>query len=91
MAKKNKGKRYLVNRTVYKAVKKYDHQQFEDFCTDVYKSGWEDGKASVNALDVSEIETVIRSIKGIGEVRIGKIMEAINEKFGENTRAEEAK
>mgnify|MGYP004541851229 FL=1 len=81
----------MVNRTVYKAVKKYDHQQFEDFCTDVYKSGWEDGKASVNALDVSEIETVIRSIKGIGEVRIGKIMEAINEKFGENTRAEEAK
>ena len=91
MTKKNKGKRYLVNRTVYKAVKKYDHQQFEDFCTNVYKSGWEDGKASVNALDASEIETVIRSIKGIGEVRIGKIMEAINEKFGENTRAEEAK
>lgn len=49
MAKKIQNKRYLVNRAVYKAVKKYDHQQFENFCTDIYKSGWEDGKASVNA------------------------------------------
>lgn len=43
MAKKIQNKRYLVNRAVYKAVKKYDHQQFENFCTDIYKSGWEDG------------------------------------------------
>lgn len=89
MAKKIQNKRYLVNRAVYKAVKKYDHQQFENFCTDIYKSGWEDGKASVNALDVKDIEAVIRSVKGIGEVRIGKIMEAINEKFDENAGSEE--
>lgn len=57
--------------------------------SDIYKSGWEDGKASVNALDVKDIEAVIRSVKGIGEVRIGKIMEAINEKFDENAGSEE--
>lgn len=84
MAKKIQNKRYLVNRAVYKTVKKYDHQQFENFCTDIYKSGWEDGKASVNALDVKDIEAVIRSVKGIG-----KIMEAINEKFDENAGSEE--
>ena len=89
MAKKIQNKRYLVNRAVYKAVKRYDHQQFENFCTDIYKSGWEDGKASVNALDVKDIEAVIRSVKGIGEARIGKIMEAINEKFDENAGSEE--
>lgn len=89
MAKKIQNKRYLVNRAVYKAVKKYDHQQFENFCTDIYKSGWEDGKASVNALDVKDIEVIIRSVKGIGEVRIGKIMEAINEKFDENAGSKE--
>ena len=71
MAKKIQNKRYLVNRAVYKAVKKYDHQQFE------------------NALDVRDIEAVIRSVKGIGEVRIGKIMEAINEKFDENAGSKE--
>ena len=89
MAKKNHENRYLVNRSIYKAAKRYDHRQFEDFCTEIYKSGWEDGKSSVNALTVEDIETVIRSVKGIGEVRIGKIMEAINEKFDENTGSEE--
>lgn len=34
-------------------------------------------------------EAVIRSVKGIGEVRIGKIMEAINEKFDENAGSKE--
>lgn len=43
----------------------------------------------MNALDVKDIEAVIRSVKGIGEVRIGKIMEAINEKFDENAGSEE--
>lgn len=43
----------------------------------------------MNALDVKDIEAVIRSVKGIGEVRIGKIMEAINEKFDENAGSKE--
>ncbi len=89
MGKKNESNRYLVNRSTYKAVKKYDHQQFENFCTNVYKHGWEDGRASVKGMGTSEIEEAIRSVKGIGEVRIGKIMEAINEKFDENAGSEE--
>lgn len=89
MGKKIQNKRYMVNRSIYKSVKKYDHQQFENFCTDIYKSGWEDGKASVNALEVKDIEEVIRSVKGIGVVRIRKIMEAINEKFDKNAGSKE--
>lgn len=88
MGKKNESNRYLVNRSTYKAVKKYDHQQFESFCTNVYMHGWEDGRTSVKAVGTSEIEEAIRSVKGIGEVRIGKIMEAINAKFNENTGSE---
>lgn len=83
------GAGYMLRREDYKRVKKMDRQQFENFCTDIYKSGWKDGKASVNALDVKDIEAAIRSVKGIGEVRIGKIMEAINEKFDENAGSEE--
>ena len=41
MGKRNQGNtKYSVTRTVYKAVKKYDHQQFESFCTSVYKCGY---------------------------------------------------
>lgn len=83
--KQAKGKKYVSTRTVYKAVKKYDHQQFDDFCTRIYLSGYEDGRNSVKALDVKDIETAIKSVKGIGEVRISKIMEAINEKFSKSS------
>lgn len=44
--RKEKGK-YLINRTMYKDIKKFDHQQMENFLTDVYKSGYQDGEASV--------------------------------------------
>ena len=90
MTKKIQNKRYLVNRAVYKAVKKYDHQQFEDFCTSIYEKGWKAGRDTVDTLDVKDVEKVIRSVKGIGEVRISKIMEAINEKFDESTKSAKA-
>lgn len=31
--------KYMINRTKYKDIKRYDHQQMEDFLTDVYKNG----------------------------------------------------
>ena len=45
--KMEKAKKYVTTRTVYKAVKKYDHQQFDEFCTRVYMNGYEDGKRAV--------------------------------------------
>ena len=30
--------KYMINRTKYKDIKRYDHQQMEDFLTDVYKT-----------------------------------------------------
>lgn len=32
--------KYMINRTKYKDIKRYDHQQMEDFLTDVYKNGY---------------------------------------------------
>ncbi len=37
---------YTTTREVYKTVKKYDHQQFDAFCTRVYTNGFNDGKKS---------------------------------------------
>lgn len=68
MAKKIQNKRYLVNRAVYKAVKKYDHQQFENFCTDIYKSGWEDGKYLAKATmdEMKQIDKALAVSIGLG-------------------------
>ena len=39
MAKK-KAVGYATTREVYKTVKKYDHQQFNEFCTRIYINGF---------------------------------------------------
>ena len=79
---KQKEERYITTRKVYKGVKTMDHRQFDDFCTNVYKEGYEDGRQSVPGIDVTEVMEAIASVKGIGERRIQKIKEALDVKFG---------
>lgn len=86
MAKKQKAG-YTTTREVYKTVKKYDHQQFDEFCTRVYTSGFNDGKTSVTEKPIKSITDeqlmeVIGEVKGVGPALKGKIKEAIEAKFG---------
>lgn len=71
-----------VTREVYKAVKKYDRQQFSDFCMSIYKSGFEDGRESVPGIDVKKVFDVIAASKGIGPVKLAEIKANIEEAFG---------
>lgn len=45
--------KYMINRTKYKDIKRYDHKQMEDFLTDVYKNGYADAytESYLRALD----------------------------------------
>lgn len=61
-----KEKKYVTTRTVYKAVKKYDHQQFDEFCTRVYMNGYEDGKKAVPGMDIEEMLKTVSNVKGVG-------------------------
>lgn len=72
-----------VTREVYKAVKKYDRQQFSDFCMSIYKSGFEDGRDSVPGIDVKKIFQVIADSKGIGPVKLAEIKANIETAFGQ--------
>lgn len=87
MNRNKKGNKYLITRARYKSIKAFDHQQMEQFCTDVYKSGYQDGRESVPGVDVETIMEAIRSVKGIGAKRLYAIrdnIEAIFAKGGEN-------
>ncbi len=87
MSKNRKGNNYLITRARYKSIKAFDHQQMEQFCTDIYKSGYQDGRESVPGVDVETIMEAIRSVKGIGAKRLYAIrgnIEAIFAKDGEN-------
>lgn len=77
-------KKYVTTRAVYKAVKKYDHQQFDDFCTQVYLSGYKDGKESVPGVDIEKVLKAVADVKGVGPALAGKIRTAVNGLFPES-------
>ena len=73
--------RYLINRTRYKDIKRYDHQQMEDFLTEVYKNGFIDGEASVTGVELQDVEKALQDVKGIGPVVWNRIKERLAELF----------
>ena len=82
MNKNKKGTMPSITREVYKGVKKYDRQQFTEFCANLYKCGFEDGVASVPGTDVKQIYEVIAGTKGIGPKKLEAIMESIEAILG---------
>lgn len=87
MNRNKKGVMPEITREVYKSVKKFDRQQFTNFCTDLYKFGYEDGRESVPGMDVEKIYEVIASVKGIGPKKLEEIKENIEKIF--DTKKEE--
>lgn len=73
--------KYMINRTKYKDVKRYDHKQMEDFLTDVYKNGYADGKESVPGVELQDVEKALQDVKGIGPVVWNRIKERLAELF----------
>ena len=73
--------KYMINRTKYKDIKRYDHQQVEDFLTDVYKNGYVDGKESVTGVELQDVEAALKDVKGIGPVVWNRIQERLAELF----------
>lgn len=87
MSKNKKGNNYLITRARYKSIKTFDHQQMEQFCTDIYKSGYQDGRESVPGVDITAIMKAIENTKGIGAKKLADIrasIEAVFAKDGDN-------
>ena len=72
-----------ITREVYKNVKKFDRQQFTEFCTSLYAYGHEDGRQSVPGIDVEKIFEVIAATKGIGPKKLAELRANIDAAFGE--------
>ncbi len=96
MAKVSSGKKYVSTRTVYKAVKKYDHQQFDEFCTRIYENGYNDGlqhphEELAKAVGMEELMQAIGTVKGVGPAMMGKIRTAVDEMFVKKKESLEGK
>ena len=75
-------KRFELNRKDYLNIKKMDHHQMSLWAESMYKSGFEDGQASVRGLDISLIKNVLLSVKGVGEKKALDIIAAIEKEIG---------
>ena len=87
MNRNRKGNKYLITRARYKSIKAFDHQKMEQFCTDIYKSGYQDGRESVPGVDITAIMKAIENTKGIGAKKLADIrasIEAVFAKDGDN-------
>ena len=78
---RQKGKIPEITRKDYDKVKKYDRQQFTNFCKELYNYGYEDGAASVPEIDIGKIKEAIASTKGIGEKKLEQIMVNVEQLF----------
>ena len=81
MKRHKKGEMPEITREIYKGVKRMDRQLFERFCAGLYKNGYEDGKDSVQGIDVNEVLEVIGTVKGIGQTRLLSIAEVLDKAF----------
>lgn len=80
-------KQQLINRTKYKDIKRYDHNQMEQFARSLYESGLKDGAAQAIAktesskkqMDFDLLTEKLLSIKGIGAVKAEQIVSVVKE------------
>ncbi len=77
--------RKSLTRKQYKTVKKYDHNQMNDWATSLYKSGYQDAmeKFDENSLSLEDVANAIDEIKGIGEKRKSLIIEKLEQILSE--------
>ena len=92
MNRNKKGVMPEITREMYKAIKKYDRQQFAKFCTDLYTFGYEDGRESVPGVELKDVYEVIASTKGIGAKKLEDIKARLEPLFkeGEDDRSDRA-
>ena len=89
---KNKANELKINRNRYKDIKSMDHSAMENFLTDVYVQGIENGvkKTLQNAkidIDYDVILSILLNVKGIGEKKAESIIEELKANEDRITKA----
>ena len=73
-----KMKKVNITRAMYKDIKRYDHNQMNDFLTRYYINGFNDGLDSAK-IDYDVLREVLLSIKGIGAVKADAVINKLKE------------
>lgn len=74
-------KRTILNRKLYKNIKKYDREQMESYLVNLYMEGYEYDRNDVPGVDISVIKEIVMNVKGVGEKRAEEIVRKIEERM----------
>lgn len=67
-----------ITRAVYKDIKRYDHNQMNEFLTRYYINGFNDGLNSAK-IDYDVLKEVLLSVKGIGLIKADAVINKLKE------------
>lgn len=68
----------LLNKELYKEIKKMDRKEMDEFFLGVYNKGFRDGTEAGNKADFKiKLVTVLQETKGVGEKTIEKVLHTL--------------
>lgn len=82
------GKKLGITRQQWKNIKKKDHKEMEVFLIQFYQDAYNDGMKAAKKANISpaDIETAIKDLKGVGEMKQKAIMQRIYKLYEEVTQ-----
>lgn len=70
----------MINRKTYKAVKKMDRQEMEDFLKNIYRTGFKEGSEVGDNTDFKiKLSKILENTKGVGVTIYKRVMETVKE------------
>ncbi len=76
-------KQMVLNRKMYKEIKKMDHQEMSNYLSRCYMNAYDQGKEDAEGLKTDELREVLLTVKGIGSAKTENIMEAVEKALSE--------
>ena len=70
-------KQMVLNRKMYKEIKKMDHQDMSNYLSRYYMNAYNQGKEDSEGLKADELREILLTVKGIGPAKAENIMEAV--------------
>lgn len=83
MKRLKKGKPPTITREIYDKARRSNRLEFMAFCAELYQNGYTDGRESAPAVDTEKLRAALKDSPGIGPRTIAKVMERVEEVFGE--------
>ena len=76
-------KQMVLNRKMYKEIKKMDHQDMSNYLSRYYMNAYNQGKEDSEGLKADELREILLTVKGIGPAKAENIMEAVGKALTE--------